>query len=84
MPVVAEPLPEARVLAPMSQREVIAAGEATSADTMHLVLAAATGLFVVAYVATAAVGLGWSFRLYSITTIATSLVFGLLSTGRQD
>jgi len=64
---------------PMSQREVIAAGGATSADTMHLVLSAATGLFVVAYVATTAFAFGWVFRLYSVATIAAALVFGLLS-----
>jgi Protein of unknown function (DUF998) len=64
---------------PMSQREVIAAGGATSADTLHLVLSTATGLFVAAYVATTAVGFGWVFRLYSVATIATALVFGLLS-----
>jgi len=58
---------------------VIAAGQGTSADTLHLVLSGATGLFVAAYVGTAAVGFGWVFRLYSIATIATSLVFGLLS-----
>jgi hypothetical protein len=67
------------LLGPMSQREVIAAGGATSADTLHLVLSAATGLFVAAYVATAAVGFGWVFRLYSVVTIATAFVFGLLS-----
>jgi hypothetical protein len=70
-------------LGPMSQREVIAAGGATSADDLHLVLSAATGLFVAAYVATTAVGLGWVFRLYSVATIATALVFGLLS-GQVD
>jgi hypothetical protein len=64
---------------PMSQREVIAAGGATSADTLHLILSAATGLFVAAYVATAALAFGWVFRLYSVLTIATALVFGLLS-----
>jgi hypothetical protein len=64
---------------PMSQREVLAAGGATSADTMHLVLSAATGLFVAAYVATTAFAFGWVFRLYSVVTIATALVFGLLS-----
>jgi hypothetical protein len=46
---------------------------------LHLVLSAATGLFVAAYVATTAVGFGWIFRLYSVVTIATALVFGLLS-----
>lgn len=67
------------VFAPMSDRDVIAAGGATSADTMHLVLAAGTGLFVAAYVATFAIGFGWPFRLYSLLTLATALVFGRLS-----
>lgn len=67
------------LFAPMSDRDVIAAGGATSADSMHLVLSAATGLFVAAYVATLAVGFGWLFRVYSVLTIATALVFGMLS-----
>jgi hypothetical protein len=67
------------MFAPMSQREVIAAGGATSADTMHLVLSAATGVFVAAYVATTAVAFGWGFRIYSFLTLATALVFGMLS-----
>jgi hypothetical protein len=67
------------IFAPMSRREVIAAGEATAADSMHLVLSAATGLFVTAYVATTALAFGAIFRLYSVATIATALVFGLLS-----
>jgi hypothetical protein len=67
------------LFAPMSDRDVIAAGGATSADTMHLVLAAGTGLFVAAYVATFAVGFGWAFRLYSVLTLVTALVFGRLS-----
>jgi hypothetical protein len=71
------------LFAPMSDRDVIAAGGGTSADSMHLVLSAATGLFVVAYVATLAVGFGWLFRVYSVLTIATALVFGMLS-GQVD
>ena len=67
------------VFAPMSDRDVIAAGGATPADTMHLVLAAGTGLFVAAYVATFAIGFGWTFRLYSVVTLAAALVFGRLS-----
>ena len=67
------------IFAPMSDRDVIAAGGATSADTMHLVLAAGTGLFVAAYVATFAIGFGWTFRLYSVLTLATALLFGRLS-----
>jgi uncharacterized membrane protein YczE len=71
------------VFAPMSDRDVIAAGGATTADSMHLVLAAATGLLVAAYVAILAVGFGWLFRFYSVLTIATALVFGMLS-GQVD
>jgi hypothetical protein len=67
------------VFAPMSDRDVIAAGGATSADAMHLVLAAGTGVFVAAYVATFAIGFGWPFRIYSVLTLATALVFGRLS-----
>lgn len=67
------------IFAPMSPREVIAAGRATNADTMHLVLSGATGLFVAAYVATAAVAFGWAFRLYSIATVGAALLFGVLS-----
>ena len=51
----------------------------TSADTMHLVLAAGTGLFVAAYVAVFAIGFGWVFRVYSVLTLAVALVFGRLS-----
>lgn len=64
---------------PMSKREVIAAGGGTFADTLHLALSAATGLFVTAYVATTAFAFRWAFRLYSIVTIAVALVFGMLS-----
>lgn len=67
------------MFAPMSQREVIAAGGATSADTFHLILAGATGLFVAAYVTAAAFAFGWGFRIYSALTIVASLAFGLLS-----
>jgi hypothetical protein len=65
--------------APMSRREVIAAGGATSADTMHLVLTGGTGLFVTAYVVALAVGAGWRFRVYSALTLVTALLFGRLS-----
>ena len=63
----------------MSQREVIAAGGATSADSVHLILAAGTGLFVAAYVVIFAIGFGWLFRVYSVLTLGVALVFGRLS-----
>ncbi|WP_432479303.1 DUF998 domain-containing protein [Nocardioides sp. GXQ0305] len=65
--------------APMSRREVLAAGGATPADSAHLVLAGATGLFVAAYVVVLAFAFGWVFRVYSALTVATALVFGMLS-----
>ena len=67
------------MFAPMSQREVIAAGGATWSDSMHLILASATGIFVSAYTTATAVAFGWAFRIYSLATIAASLTFGLLS-----
>jgi hypothetical protein len=65
--------------APMSRRDVLEAGGATSADTLHLILAGGTGVFVTAYVAAAALAFGWGFRAYSVTTVAAALTFGLLS-----
>jgi hypothetical protein len=58
---------------------VIAAGGATSADTLHLILAAGTGLFVAASVAVFAMARGWYFRGYSALTLAVALVVGRLS-----
>lgn len=67
------------LVAPMSRREVIAAGGATSADTMHLALGAGTGLFVASYVTAFAVDGGKAFRLYSLGTLATALGGSMLS-----
>ena len=67
------------LIAPMSRREVIAAGKATSADTMHLALGAATGMFVASYVTTFAAANGRAFRLYSLATVATALGASLRS-----
>ncbi|HET7481886.1 MAG TPA: DUF998 domain-containing protein [Actinomycetota bacterium] len=71
------------VFAPMHQREVIAAGGATSADTMHLVLSAATGIFVVSSMIAAAIGMGAGFRIYSVLTIIATPLFGMLSAQTQ-
>ncbi|TIC81298.1 DUF998 domain-containing protein [Nocardioides sp. GY 10113] len=64
---------------PMSRREVIAAGGATSADTLHLWLAGATGVLVLAEVVAAAFAFGWVFRAYSALTVAWAGTFGMLS-----
>ena len=47
-------------------------------DVMHLVLAAAQVLVMVLFISFGAVALGRGFRLYSIGTIVTLLVFGVL------
>ena len=65
--------------APMSRREAIAAGAATTADTWHLVLSGATGLFVAAAVITAGISFGWAFRVYSAVTVVAALVLSMLS-----
>jgi hypothetical protein len=49
-----------------------------SNDTGHLVMTGLTGIFVLAELASAAVAFGWWFRLYSLLSALTSLVFGLL------
>jgi hypothetical protein len=71
------------LLAPMSMREKIAAGAATSSDTMHIGLTIVTGLFIFGEITSAAVALGRRFRIYSLVTLATSLAAGVL-TGAQS
>ena len=67
------------LLAPMSQREVIAVGGGTSSDTMHIVLTAVTVLLILSQIGFGAAAFGKRFRLYSILTAATVLVFGALT-----
>ena len=62
--------------APMHQREVLAAGGGTRADTLHQVLAAVTVLLMFLAIGSGAAAFGRRFRLYSIATIVVLLVFG--------
>lgn len=65
--------------APMHQRDVLAAGGGTFADTLHLVLSGVdTTLFLAAIVAGAG-ALGRRFRVSSIATLAAVLVAGCLT-----
>ncbi len=66
-------------LAPMHQREVLAADGASLSDTMHLILASVTVFFMVLAMAFGAAALGKRFRIYSIITILVLLVFGVLT-----
>ena len=65
-------------VAPMHQREVLAADGSTWQDTMHLVLAGANSILFFAMVGVGAFAFGARFRWYSFTTIAAMLVFGTL------
>jgi len=53
--------------------------ELTLTDTLHIVWTAVTGLLMMLAVGFAAAALGKRFRLYSIATLVTFLVFGALT-----
>ena len=65
--------------ASMHQREVLAAGGGTLADTGHLVLGGVTVTLMFAAMVCGAVAFGWGFRIYSIATIVVLFVFGALT-----
>jgi hypothetical protein len=65
-------------IAPMHQRETLAAGGDTWQDTMHLVLGGASSALFFGMIGIGAFAFGWRFRLYSFTTIGLMLVFGML------
>lgn len=65
--------------ASMHQREVLAAGGGTLADTGHLVLAMVTVVLMFAAMAFGAVAFGRWFRIYTIATIVILLAFGALT-----
>lgn len=64
---------------PMHQREVLAAGGATVSDTLHIVFTMVTvPLMILAIVFGAASLNGW-FRIYSVGTLVTLVIAGVLS-----
>lgn len=65
--------------APMHQREVLAAGGATLSDTLHLSLAMISVILMTLAIAFGAAAMGKQFRVYSILTLLTLLIFGLLT-----
>lgn len=71
------------VLAPMSQREAIAAHGGTTSDTLHLVLSAASVVFILSQIGLAARSFGRRFERYSVLSIvaflASAAVLGVLS-----
>lgn len=68
---------------PMSSRADIQRGAGASNDVGHMVLSGATGLLVLAEMGSAAAAFGNRFRLYSLASAATVLVFMGILTGRE-
>jgi Protein of unknown function (DUF998) len=66
--------------AAMHQRQVLAAGGETAADTAHVILAGVTVALMFAAMAFGTAAFGLWFRLYSIATIVILLAFGALTT----
>jgi hypothetical protein len=64
--------------APMHPREVLAMGGGTLTDTMHIVLANVTVLFILVVIGFGTAAFGKQFRLYSIGTILILLAVGVL------
>lgn len=66
-------------LAPMHLREVLAQGGGSFSDTMHLTLAMFTVLLMLSAIGFGAAAFGNTFRIYSIVTMFSLLVFGALT-----
>jgi hypothetical protein len=64
---------------PMHQREVIAAGGGALTDTLHIVWAVMTLLFMMLIMGFGAKAFGKRFRIYTFSTWVIFLVFGVLT-----
>lgn len=65
--------------APMHSRAVIAAGGGTWTDTVHLVLASVTVVFMLSAIGFGAAAFGKAFRWYSIGSLLVLALFGALT-----
>jgi hypothetical protein len=68
---------------PMSSRADIQRGAGAGNDVGHVVLSGATGLLVLSQMGSAAAAFGTRFRLYSLASAATVLLFTGVLTGRE-
>jgi hypothetical protein len=64
---------------PMHQREVLATGGETLTDTLHIIWAMITLLFMMLMMGFGAAALGRRFRLYTIATWVVFIAFGILT-----
>lgn len=67
------------LLYPMTSREEMVAGTVPANDLGHIALTTVTVLFIVSEIGFGAAAFGRRFRLYSLLTIPTVLVFGALT-----
>lgn len=65
--------------APMHQRQVLAAGGGTVSDTMHIVFSFITVLLMVLAIGFGAAAFNRTFRIYSIISLVTLTIFGILT-----
>ena len=71
------------LLAPMTSREELVAGNGSTNDIGHIILTAVSILLIVTEMGCSAAALGRRFRIFSIAMLVTVLVFGAL-TGVQS
>lgn len=71
-------------LAPMHQREILAAGGGTWQDTMHLVTGAVSSVFFFAMIGVGGFAFGRRFRWYSLITVGLMIVFGALMNSQVE
>lgn len=64
---------------PMHQRAVLASGGSTLSDTLHLALAAVTVVLMLAAMGLSAAAFRGRFRAYTIISMATLALFGMLT-----
>jgi hypothetical protein len=64
---------------PMHMREVVAEGGGTVSDSMHIALTIVLSLLFLVAMAFGAVAFGKRFRVYSVATILTLVVFGAVA-----
>jgi hypothetical protein len=67
---------------PMTAREDIMRGATATNDVGHIAMSAVTVFLIVAQIASGAVALGKGFRVYSLATAVTVLVFGALTSAQ--
>jgi hypothetical protein len=63
----------------MHQRQIIALGNGSLTDSLHIVWAMVTLIFMLLIIIFGAAALGKRFRIYSIATLAIFIVFGTLT-----